>query len=120
MHDYNESEKYENYCRVMRHIQLLRTAMITEDVLENFKRNFRGMRDEFPNYSLVNADIRAHDFRSAAARAEAAAEVLEVGMRVDRAFNLEMYMVFLQAVKTMVEHFMDDDDLAGMMSRLTM
>lgn len=119
MHDYNESEKYENYCRVMRHIQLLRTAMITEDVLESFKRNFRGMRDEFPNFTLVNPDIRAHYFRSAAARAETAAEVLEVGMRVDWVFNLEMYMMFLQAIKTMVEHLIDDDDLAAMMSRLT-
>ena len=120
MFDYSESDKYENYCRIMRHISLLRTDMITEDILEAFKRNFRLMRDSFANYSLLNREIQDRDFRAAAMRAETAAEMLEFEMSTNKRFNLEVYMAFLEAIKAMVEHFMDEDDLAGMMSRMGM
>lgn len=114
----DETTKANNYLRAKWQLSVLRTGKITEDFVEDCKQFVQLLREVFIDFRYVNMDIQAQDFRMKADEAEELYEMLLTEYRLDKFFNLEIYVELLERVMYMTEYVHEDVNLSDMMSSI--
>jgi Asp-tRNA(Asn)/Glu-tRNA(Gln) amidotransferase C subunit len=115
MSEYTEYEKYQNYLRIQRHIELLNSQRLTEDILEEYMAHLTDIRDVFPDMSYIHPEITDPAFRACAAKCEYHISNL---LRRDAQFDQYAYMEFLHSLLYMADHFSESDELSDLMTRM--
>jgi hypothetical protein len=121
MDSYTEDEKYRNFQSLLSTIDYIQNKKrITEDWMEEHKRNILMYREFFGDFNRVNIDCRDRKFRKLAEDAEMLLNHLVWEIKETRYFTVEMYLKLLIGFKQMTEIMLTSDDLSNMFSNMSM
>jgi hypothetical protein len=121
MDSYTEDEKYRNFQSLLSAIDYIQSKKrITEDWMEEHKRNILMYREFFGDFNRVNIDCRDRKFRKLAEDAEMLLNHLVWEIKETRYFTVEMYLKLLIGFKQMTEIMLTSDDLSNMFSNMSM
>ena len=115
---YSDEEKRSNFLRVKEHIYLLNTSRLTEDIMEDFKKNLYALRNTFTDFTMVNLEIRDFEFRSAGVEAETMISHIFDDMKTYGSFNTGDYLRLLHAILKMSEFIIADDELVDLLGTM--
>lgn len=118
MKSYSDHEKHSNFLRVKEHIYLLNTSRLTEDIMEDFKKNLRSLRENFYDFTEVNPEIKDYEFRAAGVEAETMISHIFHDINTHGSFNTGHYLQLLHAILKMSEFILDEDELVGLMGSM--
>lgn len=105
MAQYTDTQRYDNYLILLKHIDMLKTLPLTEDRFEEYKWYFNIIKEYFTNISLVNAENQTKHFREAARSAELCMNLLK------QEFDIKIYLQLLVTCKYLVEEVEGDNEL---------
>lgn len=111
MAEYSDYEKHENYLRIKRHIELLNTQSLTEDLLQEYMKHLNDVRDVFPDMSYIHPEITNPVFRACATKCEYHISNL---LHKDTQFDYYAYMEFLHSLLYMADYYEESDDLVDL------
>jgi hypothetical protein len=120
--DTNMSSSPEsNYIRLLNTISELESGIrVTEDWVEEHKKNILEYREAFPNFRAVNEEFRDKEFRRKADESEVLMSNLVHEIKVSGTINLRYYLILVKHIKTMCDLIWDEHDLSDMLGRMRM
>lgn len=110
MQTYTDDEKVKNYFRIKKHIHLINTKRLTEDLMEEYKNHIFILRNNYWDFSIVDSDIEDYDFRSAAVEAETLISSLIGDIKMYKTFKVGDYLQFLYCLVKMSNYIQQEDD----------
>jgi hypothetical protein len=110
MQTYTDAEKVKNYYRIKKHIHLINTHRLTEDLMEEYKNHIFILRNNYWDFSIVDSDIEDYDFRSAAVEAETLISSLIGDIKMYKTFKVGDYLQFLYCLVKMSNYIEEEDD----------
>lgn len=111
---YSDDEKVGNYLRIKEHIHLINTNRLTEDLMEDYKKHIFILRTNFWDFSILDTNIRDHEFRSAAIEAETLMSNLVTDIKIYKTFNVSDYLRLLYCLLKMSDYIVEEDDISQM------
>ena len=118
-HAYNETDKFKNYKIVVNSIKTIEDEEITEDWVEFHKDRITLYREWVYDYSIINPEVHDVQFRKMATHVETLLTHLLRQVYQDHTFDPGVYLLLNQAMKFMIEYFMDRDELSDFMEKMT-
>ena len=117
--EFTDAQRLANYAAIQRALDTIQSGHITPEwVLEQNQRILE-YRAWIPDYTVVNADIDESGFRKCCRDAEVLLQHLCFSVRSVGHFDVRVYQIFLQNIKTVIDTTYDDDELADMMGMLS-
>lgn len=112
----------KNYIRLLETIEEIENVnfRFTEDWYERHKKYILKYREVFPNFKYINQDTNDKRFRALANDCEIIISNLVRNIRINNSFDLEMYLMLVKNFKTLLEILDEDNNLANMISQLSM
>lgn len=118
--EYTDEEKHANYVRMVEVIRHIRNGgRITEDWMSDQIKFIKMCRDFYPNMSELNIDVTDRRWRSMAENSELLLSQLIFEINETRSFSIPLYCSFCETIKKMFESILSDDEIAMLMSQMT-
>lgn len=114
-------EKQNNFAKILSTTQYLDDGgRITEDWMEEHKNLILQYREWIPNYGMINQEIEDPVFRKCCTDAEILMSHLHHSIRSKKTFDVKMYHIFMRQMKQIVETVFTDDEMADLLSMMSM
>jgi len=120
MTSYSTEQKYDNYMRVLTTIKFLEeNQRITEDWMESNKARIELYREWSIDYSDIHDEIDEKSFRSVASKTEYILQILCKQIRDTKTFDPRLFLQLNYGLKVMIESVLQNDELASVLSDMT-
>jgi hypothetical protein len=117
---YSTEQKYDNYMRVLTTIKFLEeNQRITEDWMESNKARIELYREWSIDYSDIHDEIDEKSFRSVASKTEYILQILCEQIRDTKTFDPRLFLQLNYGLKDMIESVLQNDELASVLSDMT-
>lgn len=118
---FTEQEKHNNFLKILSTTQYLDNGgRITEDWMEDHKAMILKYREWISDYSDVNDEITDATFRKCCMETEVLLRQLCNSIWSSGSFNVKIYHIFIRHMKKILEIVYTDDEMADLLSMLSM
>lgn len=112
MATFTDEEKVSHYLIIKEHIHLINTQRVTEDLMEEYKRNLNFIRENFWDFSVLQPEIQDYEFRSAAVQAETLISTIFSDIKMYKTFKVGDYLQLLYSLLKMLDFITIEDDIS--------
>jgi hypothetical protein len=113
--------KYQNFEKIMTIAQHFENGgSLTTDMKTEGKELILQYRHWIPDFSMINDEITEPEFRKCCAETETLISHLTHGIMTHGTFNERIYMLFMAHMKQILKTVFTEDELADLLSGLSM
>jgi hypothetical protein len=120
MEPYTEEQMTRNYEVLLQSIQTMRTGRITEDWMEDHKRQIWIYWNWFSNLSNFEPDNGDVQFRAVASTGEVLLNRLVSQIKEHGTFHPHEYLQFCENINFMIDYYQDCSELADFMTKINL
>jgi hypothetical protein len=114
-------EKHQNFLKILSTTRYLDDGgEITEDWLDEHKWRILQYREWIDDYSSVNSEIEDFKFRKCCSETETLIRQLCHSISATGTFNVKIYHIFIRHMKEILDTVYTDDDMAELLSMMSM